>query len=143
MGARAQSILPELVSGRGTTRQCRVVEGQFGLCLFNYGAKYSFCVTKHRCRRKPHRLDPRFLKPPVARIVASESVSTLMHFPIDFDGETRVAAEEIQDTHIAARRARLSHCAPASLWCNVLEHGPSTMLRMVPLPKTSSGRNSA
>ena len=114
--------------------------------------------------------DPGGEKPGVASRITLGAVAPVVGFAIDFDRQACVAAEEIEAVragwmlptefdagilttqrlpendfrkrHLATKSAGIADGAPSSLRCDVPEHGagPSTMLRMVPLPETSSGR---
>ena len=171
-GDRALSLfLLELVSGRGTARRSRVVEGQARGSLGDNASNNHVQILKHIGRRNTHRRDPAIGKPVVADIITGRLLPPRMRLAIDFDRQPRVAAvkiqrvgarrvlaAELQTTRSSAQRLsqqhfRQSHRLPQSarltdrprfcLWRDILERNghPSTMLRMVPLPETSSGRN--
>jgi hypothetical protein len=53
----------------------------------------------------------------------------------------RLPKYHFRKRHLAAEATRVPSGSLSSLRCNVLEHGPSTVLRTVPLPEASSGRN--
>jgi hypothetical protein len=167
---RTISILPELVSGRGTARRSRVVEGQPQDRLRDNSAHYGIKVRKHLASRDSQSLDSSGTEPRVSRGVSLGSTATVMRFSVELDGEPRIAAEEVEivrpgrmlaselqtcgsgskhlpeehfrEAHFAAQAACLPNRSSSASWRDVLEHGvgPSTMLRMVPLPETSSGR---
>jgi hypothetical protein len=162
-------FLPELASGRGTSRRSRMVEGQPRNRLRQGSADDRIDITKHFRRGNPEGLNTGSEKPGIPRFITSRPVASGVRFPIYFHREARIAAEEIEDeragrvlaskfqparpvtqrspkkgfgqAHLGAERARSLHGSRRSFRCNVLEHSrPSTMLRMVPHPETSSGR---
>jgi hypothetical protein len=148
-----------------------VVEGQPRSCLGHNILEHCIDIAQHLNRRDPQGCDAAGSEPIVSPLVARRPVAPLMSRAIDFDREPSVAAVEVENInsggmlppklepawplskrlpeqhfrqgHLAAKLARISNRSVLSLWRNVLEHvaGPSTMLRMVPLPETSSGRN--
>src|SRR5213082_2438703 len=91
-----------------------------------------------------------------------------MRLAIHFDCQSCIAAEEVDDIrpggmlspkfesvgtlskpmpenhfwqrHLASKLARALRRARSCLGGNILQHDPSTVLRTVPLPETSSGR---
>jgi hypothetical protein len=164
------SFLPELVSGRGTARQSRVVEGQPGCRFGNDATDDPVGVPQYLHCRNTKRRNPGPKKPRIARFVAQGAVAASMGFAVDFDSQPRVAAEKVENerpgrmlaakfeagwalserlpnlhlwhAHFSAKASRAANGDRAGLWCDVFEHasGPSTMLRMVPLPEKSSGR---
>ena len=169
-GRIACSILPELASGRGTARRSRVVEGQARRCFVDDPAKHRIGISKHLNSGNSQRLDAGRTKPGVARLVPLGPISARVRFAVDLERESGIAAEEIEherssgmlaaelqpgrtlpqpmpernfwEGHLATQAPGIA-CRPrASLWRDVLEHwlDPATMLRMVPLPETSSGR---
>src|SRR4051812_26414814 len=93
----ACSFLPELASGRGTSRRSRMVEGQPCLC-FNYDPlQHRVCIFEHVDGRDPERSDPLRSKPLVAIQITFGPVASRMPFTIDFDRQPRIAAEEVDD----------------------------------------------
>ena len=159
----SNSILPELVSGRGTAR--RVVEGQSRRCRVQHVRHDRIEIAQNIARRDTQRFDPMFGEQRVTTGVALGPLFKFMCRPIDFDAQPLLSAVEIQNVrtsrmlptkfqairteaklcpqrnfgkrHDAAQLARSSngltwfaqHCA-----C------PTTMRRMVPLPKQSLER---
>jgi len=163
------SILPELVSGRGTRRRSRMVEGQSCLRFDNDPADHGVGIPQYVSSCDAERLDPGVLERGVTEFIALRTITPRMRLAIDLYGEACVATEEVEDVltarmlaakfeaagmpakHLPQDNFRQAHFAPevtcsrrrsrTRLRCNVLKHGPSTMLRTVPLPETSSGRN--
>ena len=162
-------VLPELASGRGTARQRRVVEGQSCSSRSNDRIENRPDVTKNFRRRYPEGLYSGGSHPPVASRVSAGSVAAIMDLAVNFDRQTGIAAEKVQDVgaagmlaaklqavrplsqrlpehdlgkgHFATQPACRADASLSSFRCDVLKHFcPSTMLRMVPLPEPSSGR---
>jgi hypothetical protein len=165
MVMKQSSFLPENVSGRGTARRSRVVEGQACLGLGhdvtanrvqiqqNIGCSDAQCFNA--CGTQPYVPCP----------ITGRTVPAPMKLPIDFDGQAAIAAEKIQNIracrmlpaeldalrplpqllpqqdfrqgHLASPFARQPYGLSRSAQHRI---SPSTMLRMVPLPETSSGR---
>jgi hypothetical protein len=146
-----------------------MVEGQARLSRHGYSPHHRLQITKHFARRNPQRLDPMRRKPRVAARIVFRSIGTLVHLTINFDSKPCITAIEIEGVipawmlsaelktirpppqnlpqhdfgrrHGAAQAARLIHRSSFGFWRYVpKDHFPSTMLRMVPLPETSSGR---
>ena len=166
MGSGAPSFLPELVSGRGTARRSRVVEGQAGADFGDDAAQNRVGVPQDFYRRDAQGCDAGLKQPGVAL----RPVAPVMRFTVYFDRQAGVAAKEIEavrpggmlptefytsllfakdppedhlrQRHFTPKATRVANSAFSSLRCDVPEQGagPSTMLRMVPLPETSSGR---
>ena len=167
---RAALVLLELVSGRGTARPSRVVEGQSRLCFRTYVGHDSFQIRHHLTGRNPKRCNTRIGKPLVPSFVPLCPFAKVMGASINLNRQPRIAAEEVQniDTagvlpaefqsagpfpefppqqhfrqrHFPAQLSRPVDPARLRFGRNVSKHvnSPSTMLRMVPLPETSSGR---
>ncbi len=165
------SFLPQLAWGRGTARRSRGVEGQARSRLSNHSAHHGVEIAQHVGRRYAYRGDPTLRHPPVAYNVALGTIAPVVRFAVDLDRKTRIGTEKIEDIvatwmlsaelqavrsgakrlpqqhfgkrHLAAKFPRISDAVRTPLGRNILEHrdNPSTMLRMVPLPETSSGRN--
>ena len=91
----ARSILPELVSGRGTTR--RVVEGQASRSFSQNRTKHHVHVLQNLRSRNSKGLDPGSSQPFVSSVIPPWPIAERMRFSIHFDAQPRVAAEEIQD----------------------------------------------
>jgi len=137
---------------------------------FNHDpAENSFGILKQIDGRDSNCFYSRRPEPSITREIPLRPVATRVSLTIDFNCQPRIAAKEVQDIaasrvlpaelqsvwpltqpmpeyhfgkrHLPAQTARVSRRIGARLRCDVLEHGPSTMLRMVPLPETSSGRN--
>jgi len=170
-GGETFSILPELVSGRGTAPRSWVVEGQPRTRLRNDAAHDRVEIAEDLLRRYAQGRDAMREELGVPSCIHSWTLSSPMRFAIDLDREPRVAAVEVEtecarrmlvpefeprrplpqqppqqhfgQAHGPSPTPRALHGAPATLRRMILEHreSPSTMLRMVPLPETSSGRN--
>jgi hypothetical protein len=171
VGTHSNLILPELASGRGTARRSRVVEGQAHSRASDDVSKDCVDILEDLPRGYPEGVDFSSGKPGVARCIPPRPISKGVGFPIDFDREPGIAAEEVENIGPAwmlsaelhslrlmsqalpKNHLRQGHRLPkdpcvlnavgSRFGCNIFEHpeGPSTMLRMVPLPETSSGRN--
>jgi len=164
------SILPELVSGRGTARQSRVVEGQSGAGSGYDGHCSGIAITQDVGRADANRLYARLKEPAITRFVSLWPKAVFMRATVNLDGKSRVAAVEVDNVgaarmlaskfhalwaraqhtpqqhlrqaHRTSKSSRLRDGTGFSLWSRIAKHKdyPSTMLRMVPLPETSSGR---
>ena len=86
------SILPELVSGRGTTR--RVVEGQPFPRLMRKPAKHRISIVQDICGRNPKRFDSRRTQPLVPSRISLWLVSQRMRFSVHLNRQPRIAAEK-------------------------------------------------
>jgi hypothetical protein len=147
-----------------------VVEGQAQDRFCHDPAHHAIEVRQHLPSRDSHRFDTRSSEPAVSRGVAGGTVSPLMGFAVDLYRKACIAAEEVEvvragrmlasefqacrsgskhlpeenfrKAQFSAEAARLSNGSSSAARRDVLEHCgcPSTMLRMVPLPETSSGR---
>jgi len=166
------SFLPELVSGRGTARRSRVVEGQSRTCSNDNVLDHAGQILEHLDRWYPQSRNTNVAKPCVPSRILRRPIATSMRLPVNFDRQSGIATEEIEaefpprrsltpkfqpartlskflpkqhlrQRHLTSEAAGLPHRVNSALWCRVLEHRfcPSTMLRMVPLPEPSSGRN--
>jgi hypothetical protein len=156
------SFLPG--TGRETIR--RMVVGYARARLVEGVADYGFQIRQHiGCWNAQH-CHADFCQPGITNVVALRSIATIMGFAVYLDRQPGVAAKEIEDVgacgmlaaELDAGRA-LSQFAPEkALWqahrlaqyaraldcaSRPTQHhrNPSTMLRMVPLPETSSGGN--
>ena len=161
-------ILPELVSGRGTARRSRVVEGQ--PCDGERKDRVGDVIRRgqNARRRDAESADSRLRQPGVAAFVPL--APHRMGRPIDLDRQSRIGAigieyirpawmltaelasarraaqslpqQHLRQGHLPSQSPCAADTAMARVRRNVLEHRvhPSTMLRMVPLPETSSGR---
>ena len=166
----SRSVLPELASGRGTARRSRVVEGEARAGTFHHMRQRRLEIAVDFSGRDAERADTRLCKPGVSHLIALRPISAIMRLSVDLDREPGVCAEEVEDIRPARmltpeleaarpnrkmspeQQFRKAHRAsqasrardPAGSWsrCAVPEHraAPSTMLRMVLLPETSSGR---
>jgi len=162
--ATTNLFLPKLCLGRGTAR--RVVEGQPRqnaiYDLHNHGIK----IVEYSRRSDPQSFDTMAGQHSVALGIPFRLIASTMRLAINFYAEARGWAVEIQrigtgrmlaskfetgrsltqrrpqqhfrKRHLPAQNARASYCLG---WFPEHGAGPSTMLRMVPLPKTSLGRN--
>jgi len=163
-------ILPELVSGRGTIRHRRMVEGQARACGSHDGFGYAVRVAQHLSGSDTKCLNSRRPELIIADYVSPRPIFSVVCDAIYLDSETRIATIKVQNERPARMLAskfeaqRISpQCAPQQnfgkahfftkapriandfwrrFWRNVFEHlhHPSTILRMVPLPESSSGR---
>ena len=95
------SILPELVSGRGTARRSRVVEGQPRPRGFENPPNDGIHVTQYFRRRNAQRGHPQSCEPRIARFVALRPVAPFMRLPVDLDRKSGVAAKEVEDVATA------------------------------------------
>ena len=154
-------ILPG--TGRGTAR--RVVEGQARPAGRNNEIYDRAQVGQYVAGGYPQDVHELASQPPVPIRVPLGLVSAIMRLAVDLDRERGVEAIEVEyigaggmlpseldaggalaqfapqqnlgQSHGPAQFARLFHC---SRWSRQHHASPSTMLRMVPLPETSSGR---
>ena len=164
----ARSILPELASGRGTSRRSRMVEGQASLRLVDNPAKDRVRIFEDIGGRNTQCLDSSGPQALVPNVIPPGPVAARMRLPVHFDRQPRVGAEKIQhigsgrmlasklqairalskpmpdddlgQSHLATKLACAARGSRLRLWCDVFQHFPSTVLRTVPLPETSSGR---
>ena len=93
----ARSILPELVSGRGTSRRSRMVEGQPRGGLRRNPTQHRIRVAENIGRRNPQRLNPGRSQPPIPGRIPLRSVTPRVGLSIHFYRQPRIAAEEIQN----------------------------------------------
>ena len=165
-----RSILPELVSGRGTARRSRVVEGQACARCVDYTLGASVGIAQDLSGGNPQRRDPSLGKEGIAFRIALRPVAHVVRDTIDLDPQPCIAAIKVEDEivtavlatkleaigaglkhapqqnfgqrHFPAQLARFANGSGGRFWRNIFQHrkNPSTMLRMVPLPETSSGR---
>jgi hypothetical protein len=165
------SFLPELVSGRGTARRSRAVEGQASARFRHNPAYDRIKIIEKVARGDTKRLNSSGAQPFVASCVPGWSVASRMDFAVDFNGQPSIAAKRIEnirsgwmlasefeptwvlpehlpqkhlrERHLTAKMASVSHSPLSGLRRDILEHEPcpSTVLRTVPLPETSSGRS--
>jgi hypothetical protein len=171
VGIQYTSFLPELVSGRGTTRRSRVVEGQARGRLGDDPVNNSVRILEEFNSRNTKRFNSSGMKPLIPSGVMCRPVPPGMGFAVDLNREASIAAEEVENIrprrmlaaefqavrflaeHLPKDHFGQSHLTPkvTRVFCrglprfrrDVFQHGycPSTMLRLVPLPETSSGRN--
>ena len=167
MSHAPSSILPKCGLGRGTARQCRVVEGQvltFMRCRNNMNDS-AIQIGQNVARRDPQRRNAMVGKHSIAPHIKSRLVTTIMRLAINFNAQPPLRTIEIKhersggmltakaqaiwpfsqflpqydfwQAHVAAQCPRALDCFR---W--FFEHylNPSTMLRMVPLPMASMGR---
>jgi hypothetical protein len=165
-----RSILPGLASGRGTARHSRVVEGQARCRLIDDPLNYDVGIIEDFVSSYPKSFNSGGEQPCISSCVPRRTIASGVGLAIDFNRQTRVTAEEVENVlsggmlstefetagptakrlpkyhfrkrHLASKPTSVPSRSFLRLRCNVLEHqpGPSTMLRMVPLPETSSGR---
>ena len=95
----ARSILPELVSGRGTTR--RVVEGQASEGFCHDMTKHDLHILQNFNSRNPQRLDPRRRQPVIATRVPRRPITARMCLAVHLDRQPCIAAEEVQNVRPA------------------------------------------
>ena len=95
----ARSILPELVSGRGTTR--RVVEGQASSRFSHDMTKHDVHILQNFNGRNPQRLDPGRLQPLVAIRVPLWPITARVRLPVHLDRQPCIAAEEVENVRPA------------------------------------------
>ena len=100
-GEANRLILPELVSGRGTARHSRVVEGKTRLCFVNNPPKHRVSIVQHVTGRYPQSGNSRRVKPGVSSCIAHGLISAGVAFAIDLDCKSCVTAEEIQNVRTA------------------------------------------
>ena len=93
-------VLPELVSGRGTTR--RVVEGETLRASRNDALNHCPQIGQNLARWDAQGCNASLRKPRIARSVARGPVTHAMSFAIDFNCKTRIAAKEVE--HIGPAR---------------------------------------
>ncbi|BCA58712.1 hypothetical protein HMP06_1481 [Sphingomonas sp. HMP6] len=167
------TFLPERVSGRGTVRRSRMVEGCTLACAQGDETENPVQMSQNINRRNTKGDNAAFGHPGVARGIPRWSVSPAMRLAVDLDAKLGRVAIEVE--RIVARRVLLSPIMTSAAAAQLLpeqhlgqrqfmaqlarsvpsfagspDHracspkrraNPSTMLRMVPLPETSSGRN--
>lgn len=104
-------ILSELVSGRGTGRRSRMVEGQARDRLAHDPPKHRICIFSQRIGGYSQRLDACRPKPFITSRVSLRTVPAIVRLTVKFDGESRIAAEEIED--IGIRRMLTAKLEPA------------------------------
>jgi hypothetical protein len=154
------SILPEFSSGRGTARRSRVVEGYARRRLFKDMPHHGVHISEDVGSGNSKRPDTGALKLDVARTISFRPIAAIVGLSIDLDGKTGFVAEKVQDerskwmlstkfqtfgsrskntpkqdfrqAHVPAQRSGALHVPHR-------HGGPSTMLRMVPLPEKSRG----
>jgi hypothetical protein len=165
-------FLPELVSGRGTARRSRGVEGCALPNTLRNEEQNTLEVVQNIGGRNAQRLDPARAKPSIPGSITSRPIAPRVRLAIHFDAKLRPIAVEIE--RIRSRGMLLAPFKPGLRAAKLLpqqhfgqrhlppqfarsvigfagtpDHLPapkrrinrSTMLRMVPLPETSSGRN--
>jgi len=98
----SSSILPELVSGRGTAPRSGVVEGQARTCFRKDSAQHGVEVAQHFLRGNAQCHDARGCEPGVPTIVTPGTLSKGVRFPIDLDRQSCVGAIKVET--IFARR---------------------------------------
>ena len=154
-------ILPG--TGRGTAR--RVVEGQALQASLHDEIHNGAQIGKHVASWNPQNVHGVASQPPIPILVPLRLVSAIVRLSVDLDRERGIETIEVEyigaggmlsaelDTcgtlaqfapkkhfrqcHGLAKRARVSD---GFSWSHQHCASPSTMLRMVPLPETSSGR---
>ena len=166
----SHSFLPELVSGRGTARRSRVVEGQACSRRIDDIRRAGFSIAHYIGSWNAKRFDSGRREEGIPPCVAAWPVAHIVRDTIDLDAQSCIAAIEIENEiittvltsefeaigarlkyapqqhfrkrHLSAQSAGFPNGAGGRFRCNIPEHRihPSTMLRMVPLPETSSGR---
>jgi len=147
------SFLPELVSGRGTARRSRVVEGQSRPGSRDNVLDHARQIPQHLARRYPHGRHTRLPQPSVTSSIPSRPVATSMRLAIDLDRQPRVAAEKVEaqfpprrpltpklqptwafaqflpeqhlrQRHLAAKPARLPDSSSLPFRCDISVHNP-------------------
>ena len=162
-GIACPLFLPELVSGRGTTR--RVVEGK-PRRRFNQNEHHNRTdVIQYIARRYAHCANPDLREICIANGVARGLIPARMGFAIDFDRQPGIAAEEVEDVrtagvltpefetvracpkntpkdhfrqaHQMTQLAGARNSATLRLGCDILEHplSPPSVLRTVTSPR--------
>ena len=96
------SILPELASGRGTSRRSRMVEGQTSHGFGHNISKHGIRIIEDLRRGNPNGLDASRSKPLVSCSIALGPVAPRVGLPVDFDRQSSIAAEEVE--HVRAGR---------------------------------------
>ena len=90
------SIPHRACSGRGTIRRSRMVEGKTRLRLKQDEAKYRISIVKNLGGWNPQGLDAYRLQPFIPGFVTVRPIAARVRLSIDFDGEPRITAEEIE-----------------------------------------------
>ena len=163
------SFLPELVSGRGTAQRSWVVEGKACSRLGSNQPRDRVQVLQNFSRRDANGVNARGCEPLISGQISDGPITCKVSPSVNLDREPSIAAKEIEDVratwvlppkfesvrpgakpppkqdfrqaHLFAKAPRAARRSASRLWCDISQHSPSTMLRMVPLPETSSGRN--
>ena len=145
-------ILPELVSGRGTIRQGRMVEGQTRQRLGRDPTNHCIDVLQDIHCRNTKRRDARRTQPLIPLSVAGRTIATRVSFPVNLDCQAGIRAEEVEYVrsrrmlppeletvralakHLPENDFRQGHratklaCASGSrsprFWCDVPKHTP-------------------
>lgn len=159
------SILPELVSGRGTARRSRGVEGRALCCDMQDVCHHGVEIAQDIARGDPERLDVMRRQNRIPPFIALRPIAKFMRHAINFDAQANLGAVEIKDigtgrmlaTKLQSIRSR-SQLRPQSDFgqaqlaaksarafyglARFAQHRPrpSTMLCMVPLTKPSLGK---
>jgi hypothetical protein len=164
-------LLPELVSGRGTARRSRGVEGCARAGALSNEEQNTVQILENIDCANAQCLDPTLPEPGITPGIPRRSIAPGMRLSIDLDAQLRPVTIEIERVFsggvlLAPLEASLRspkllpqqhfgqrhlppQCARApKRFPRTPDHplaprrraNPSTMLRMVPLPETSSGR---
>ncbi len=158
-------VLPAISAGRGTVRRSRMVEGHSCTSLRDDQANHSFKIIQHIVRGNAQRPYAGIPQDFIARQIALRPIAPFMRFAIDFDRKAGFAAKKVQhkrpdrvlstkfeplrplSQHAPQKHFRQAHIAPKIAGAinradlpSAHRTSPSTMLRMVPLPETLSGR---
>ena len=127
------SILPELVSGRGTARRSRVGEGKPRTSCGYNRFRSTIAVAQHFRSPDAKRLNSSLMKPPIADFIVSRSRPVLMRLAVDFHREFCVAAIEIE--HVGS--ARMLPTKLDTVWPRP-KHAPQKNLRKAHFPPEPS-----
>ena len=111
IGVGRFSILPELVSGRGTARRSRVVEGKSAARRRNDGGDRRAQVPQHISGRNAQRGNSLTSEPRIARCVSLRAIPAIMGDAVDLDSQLGIAAKEVQN--VSARRMLAAEFQPA------------------------------
>ena len=159
---KLSSFLPELVSGRGTARRSRVVEGEPRPRFGNDQGQGRRKVIQNRACRNAQGRNARTCEPTISRVIPVRVVTHAVDHAIHLNGKPRIGAIEIQNIratrvlaaefqsagpfaqltpeqdfrqrHFAPQLSRPADTASARFRRNVFEHRfpPSVSLREPP-----------
>ena len=164
-------IHPELVSGRGTARRSRVVEGEMRPRRIDNVGERGFQIRQHILRQNTQCGNSVPGKPRVARFIQQGTAAKIMRSAVDLNRQTGIAAEEIEHIgsawmlaaefeaagalaqfrpqqnfgqgHVLTQLSGAVDFSRFRLWRDIFQHRnyPSVSASHCHLPETSSGRS--